>query len=85
MLQERDRKAIREVLERIDEPVTLVYFTQTFECETCSDTGELLREVCDLSAKLRLQTFNFVTDAEKVKEFGVDKVPALVLVGDRDR
>lgn len=85
MISDKDRKAIAEILFRADQPVTLVYFTQTFECDTCSDTSQLLRELAEISDKLKVEVWNFVTDKEKVTEYGVDKVPAIVLVGDRDR
>jgi len=44
----------------------------------------LLEELTQISGKLSLETYNFLTDAEKVAEYGVDKVPATVIRNGKD-
>lgn len=84
MLQERDRQVVRQRLEGLVEPVRLVYFTQELECEFCRETRQLLEEVAALSDKVSLEVFNFQTDREQRDAYGIDKIPATVVMGKKD-
>jgi glutaredoxin-like protein len=68
----------------LENPVKLVFFTQTIACQFCRETGEILSEVAELSDKITLETYNFVTDKEVAEQYGVDKIPATVVMGDVD-
>lgn len=83
ILGESDRKEIRKILGELPNPVKLVNFTQTFECESCRDTHAVLEELAEISDKLSLEVWNFAVDKEKVAEYGVDKIPATVVEGSR--
>ncbi len=79
IFQEKDRVAIQQRLAAMTAPVKLIYFTQELECPTCRDTQELLRALTDLSDKLSLEVYNFVTDKETAEKYGIDKIPATVV------
>ena len=69
--------------------VRLVFFTQTLGCETCTETKQILDELPPLSDRITIEEVNFVLDADKVKQYGVDRVPSIALVshdesGDRE-
>jgi alkyl hydroperoxide reductase subunit AhpF len=83
-LSERDQQILTEQFSHLENPVTLVFFTQSLGCETCATTRQILDEVIALSDKLTLEELNLVLDAEKAAEYRVDKVPAIALVGARD-
>ncbi len=85
MIPERDKPKVRERLSRMDKPVTLVYFTQENECLYCRETRELLEDLAELSEHIQLDVYDFVADAEKAREYGVTKIPAIVLLGDKDQ
>jgi glutaredoxin-like protein len=74
-------KVSRIFAENLEGAVKIRYFTQEFECEFCKETKMLLEELAALSQKIRLEVYDFVADAEKAKEFGVDKIPAILLSG----
>lgn len=77
--------------------VTLLHFTQEpgrlvlpdrlkgQECLFCRETKQLLEEVSSLSEKIELQVFDFSADKDKAAEFGIDKIPALVIMGEKDQ
>lgn len=65
-------------------PVRLIMFTQTIECEFCAETRDLVEEVASLSDKMEAVIYNFITDKDKADEYGVDKVPAIAVIGERD-
>ena len=76
--------------------VTLLHFTQEpgrlvlpdslkgQDCMFCRETKQLLEEVSSLSEKVELQVFDFVADKDKAAQFGIDKIPALVIMGEKD-
>ena len=88
LLSDRDREFLRNHLEQtLVEPVKLVFFTQTVvtesvTCQYCQETEQILREVADLSDKISVQVYNFVTDKEVAQRYGIDKIPATIVMRD---
>lgn len=85
ILRDVDRDAIRKELAGLTGPVKLINFTQELECQYCKETGEIIRELTQLSDKLSSEYYNFITDKEVVDKFKVDKIPATVVMGQEDR
>ena len=83
-LTDGDRKKVQAVLSGMRAPVRLVFFTQTFGCETCPPTRQMLRELVSLSDQLTLEELNLVLDVEQAREYGVDRAPAIAVVGAED-
>jgi len=82
-----DHKAhIKEQLQaNMKDPVRLIFFTQEIECEFCKESRQLVTEVAALMPeKITAEIYDFVKDAEKAKEYGIDKVPAIAIVGTKD-
>jgi len=81
-----DKKELlrNELNEKMENPVKIVMFTQELECRFCSDTRQLIQEFATLNDKITVEIYDFVTDAEKVKEYGIDKIPALAIIGKKD-
>ncbi len=92
ILNDHIQKQVRQALAGLQAPVKLVVFTQgatpggaaALECEMCTDNRQLISEVAALSDKLSVEVYDFVKDAEIAEQYGVDKIPATVLVGDKD-
>ena len=64
-------------------PVKVIVFTQEIECEYCKETRELVDEISSLTDKIKLQVLDLVKDKDKAAEYGVDKVPAIVIEGSK--
>jgi glutaredoxin-like protein len=76
---------VAERLKGLPSPIRLVVFTQEMECEHCRENRQLAEEVAALAPdKVRLEVYNLITDPEQARELGVDKVPAICVVGSRD-
>jgi len=73
-----------ELNEKMDKPVKILVFTQELECHFCKETRQIAQELADLSDKITVQVYDFVADYDKAKEYGIDKVPALAIVGEKD-
>jgi glutaredoxin-like protein len=86
IIPDEHREHLRnELREKLENPVEIIVFTQQVECKFCAETKQLVNELAVLNEKIKVEIHDFVADSEKVKEFGVDKVPAIVIRGkDRD-
>ncbi len=84
ILKEKDREKLINVFKDIEKDVKIVMFTQEMECPRCEMTRLMLEEVSGLSDKLSLEVHDFVAEADLAKKYGVDKIPATVLLGDMD-
>jgi glutaredoxin-like protein len=84
LIKEKDKGKLIDIMKIIEENVKIVMFTQENECQQCEITRGLLEEVAALSEKVSLEVRDFEADAEIAKEFGVDKIPATLILGDRD-
>lgn len=97
ILNQEVKKATKKKFdEEMRDKVTLIFFTQEpsrlvvpdhlkgQECPFCKETRELLNEISSLSDKLDLVIYDFLGDKEKASEFGIDKIPATVVIGKND-
>lgn len=85
LLRDKDKEDVKTLFqEKLVNPVRLVNFTQVFECEFCAETRQLMEEVAALSDKIELEVYNFAIDKEKAEEYGVDKIPAIAIMGEKD-
>ena len=85
LIPDEHREHIKnELAENLVNPVRLIMFTEQFECQMCAQTKQLVTEIAALNDKIQAEVRDFVADAELAKQFGVDKIPAVVLVGQKD-
>ena len=84
LLDANTREQVAADLAGLKNPVKLLMFTQTFECQFCEETRQLCEEIADLSDRITLEVYDFVTDKDKADEYGVDKIPAIAVVGAED-
>lgn len=85
ILSEEVKEHLRKDLEKaVRHEVTLVMFTQEVECQFCKETRELLEEVATFSPKIKVKVYDFIKDAEKAKEYQIDKIPAIAVIGEKD-
>jgi len=84
---------IKKIFEELTNDVRLLFFTQHVspliipgreqqDCPTCEDTQKLLEEVAALSDKLHLEIHEVSAGSEIAREYGIDRVPALIMIAD---
>jgi glutaredoxin-like protein len=84
IISEKDREQLVKTLKPLANNVRIITFTQEFECENCKITRNLIKEVSELSDQISFETHDFVKERDLAKNYGVDKIPATILLGDRD-
>jgi len=80
----------------LENKVTILHFTQepsrlvlpdylkSQDCFFCRETKQLLEEVKGLSDKIELVVYDFIADKEKAAEYGIDKIPGTLIMGEKD-
>jgi glutaredoxin-like protein len=81
LIAEKDAEHLRNEFEtHLVNQVKLVMFTQEFECQFCAETRQIVQEVAELSEKISTEIYDFVDDKAAADLFGVDKIPAIVVL-----
>lgn len=79
LISSADQERLRRSFAGMARPVRLLFFTQTLDCETCLQTRQILDELPPLSDKITIEEVNFVLDGDRVKAFGIERVPAVAV------
>ncbi len=69
---------------RLVDPVKLVVFTQEMECQYCSQTKKLAQEMGHIDEKVTTEVYDFIADSAKAKELGIERIPAIAVIGKKD-
>ncbi|MAT96782.1 MAG: glutaredoxin [Anaerolineaceae bacterium] len=80
LLDNDTRNQITEMFQSLQKPVKMVVFTQEMECQYCKETREIAEELAALSDKISLEVYDFVADKALAGQYGVDKIPATVIL-----
>lgn len=81
LLSPQDQVHLRLEFSEMTRPVRVLFFTQTIGCETCVPTREILDELPPLSDRITIEEVNIVLERERAEQYGIDRVPAVVLLG----
>jgi glutaredoxin-like protein len=83
LLSPRDENTVRTRLADLGHRVTLLFFTQTIGApETVRVAKRVLSELVELSPLVQLEEVNLILDRERAAQYGVEHVPAVVLLRD---
>ncbi|MHB1654636.1 MAG: thioredoxin family protein [Desulfitobacteriaceae bacterium] len=87
LMSEKDATAIKDFFDQnLINPVTMRLFVQDpgqpGDCVYCSETQQIAEELSELSDKISLEIHGVPTDDGKVKQYDVQRVPALILEKD---
>jgi alkyl hydroperoxide reductase subunit AhpF len=76
---------LKEEFAKLANPVRLAVFSQALADPESEQVRRLIEELGNFDPKLSAQSYNFVLDAEKVKELGIARTPAVAVLGaDKD-
>jgi len=84
MLQDEQKEQLNGIFAELPHPVELVLFTKEEDCEHCQTTRELLEDLDAISDNVNLTVKDLDADVADVEKFGVDKVPAIIIQGEKD-
>lgn len=84
LISPTDQERLREEFLAMTRPVRLLFFTQTLDCDTCRPTRQILDELPLLSDRITIEEANLVLDPERAAQYGIDRVPAVAVLGQDD-
>ena len=84
LISPADQQKLREAFAEMMRRVRLLFFTQTLDCETCLQTRQILDELPQLDERIAIEEVNFVLEPDKAKQYAIDRVPAVAVVGEDD-
>jgi len=85
LIQQKERDFLtKEFAQKLVNDVKIVVFSQEIPCSFCRETVEVAQELANISPKIKVEIYDFVKDQMKVKEFRIDKIPAMVVMGAKD-
>jgi alkyl hydroperoxide reductase subunit AhpF len=82
LLAPADQEKLRESFDEMTAPVRLLFFTQTLDCETCGQARQILDELPPLSDRITIEEVNLVLEKDRASSYGIDRVPAIALLGE---
>lgn len=83
LLSDQDRQTVSAHLAGLAHPVTLLFFSQTIGGpETALIARQILDELTTLSPLITIEEVNFVLEQDRAAEYGVEEIPAIVLLRD---
>ena len=82
---DEEMRALTERLAAMTGPVQLVFFTQSFGCESCATAKRILDDLTRANPLVTVDEKNMVLDTGDVERYGIVAAPAVAIVGDRDR
>lgn len=83
-IDQETSEQIKNLFREITNPVRMFLFIRERDCPYGVDQRRLLEEIKPLSDHLQLQVYDFDRDHAAAAEHGVDKVPATVILSDRN-
>ena len=84
IMDNETKNELKKILQNLKDPVNLVFFTQKNECPLCKHQHKMVEELAGMSGKIKLEIYDFVKDRDKVTKYKIDKIPALVVKGEKD-
>jgi len=84
LISPSDQQRLSDAFADMPRRVRLLFFTQTLGCDTCLQAKQILSELPPLSEKISIDEVNFILEPDKAKQYGIDRVPAIALVGQNE-
>ena len=73
-------KQIRDVFQKLNHPVQILFFGSEARCEYCNETRQLLEEVSAISELISLSVHDLEQEPDLAKHYKVEeKAPAIVI------
>jgi alkyl hydroperoxide reductase subunit AhpF len=73
---------LRDAFTGLVNPVRLVVFSQALAEPVSEEVRRLVEELAALDPRLSVESRNFVLDQERVAELGIERIPAIAVLGE---
>lgn len=73
---------LREAFAGLVNPVRLAVFSQALADPISEEVRRLVEELAGLDERLAVESRNFVLDQERVQQLGIERIPAIAVLGE---
>lgn len=84
ILDKKTLEQIEEAFAGMENLVQVLYFGSQDQCETCSETQQLLEEVAAVHDKVQLSVYDLKQDRDIAEQFNVTNAPGIVIAANDD-
>jgi len=85
MLGEKDKEYVRTTLAGMKGEVRVALFSRDGgDCVYCDDAESLLADIAAAEPRVKVETLSLKKDAARAKDLGIDKVPGIAILGEKD-
>lgn len=82
LLSAEDQEHVRHYFEALTEPVRMVLFTDSRDCQYCGETRQIVEEVAALSPRLFAEAHDLRAEPELAALYQIDRAPAIAILRD---
>lgn len=79
LLGPNDQNRLRAEFSLMTRRVHLIFFTQSFGCDSCLQARQVLDELPALSDRIVIDEVNLVLEGERAAQYGIDRAPAIAV------
>lgn len=79
------KSELQKILSVLTKKVNIILFTQEMECRYCSETRQILSELAAINDNINLEIKDFVKNKDEADKYGVDKIPATVVLDENKK
>ena len=79
LLNQQTVSQIKEAFGQMKEPVQILFFGSTENCDYCADARQLLEEVVAIDDRLDMSVYDLQADAAVASKFNIDRAPGIVI------
>ena len=72
---------LRKAFEKLKDPVRLAVFSQALADPESEQVKRLVEELAGIEPRITAEAYNFVLDTGKVAELGIQRIPAIAVLG----
>lgn len=70
---------VRDIFQKLQHPVHILFFEQKAKCDYCKETRQLIEEVVAISDKLSINAYDLDIDRDVAQKFNIDKTPGIII------
>ena len=81
LINEEVAAQLREEFKELQNDVRLAVFSQALAEPVSEEVKRMALELGELDPRIKVESYNFVLDQEKVEELGIKRIPAIAVMG----
>lgn len=78
-MDEETKQEVKKIVDSLESQVKVVFFKESINCPSCPAAEEFLKEIAELSSKIKLEVYNKYIDEQKASQYAPAQLPAIFI------